>query len=52
VNRVVTLIALAIALSGPASAQTSYQIASDSIIAGQVHFDGTVNAGEAGPSFG
>ena len=44
-NRFVALIALAIALGGPASAQTSYQIASDSIIAGQVNVDGSVNAG-------
>ncbi len=44
-NRVVALIALAVALGGPASAQTSHQIASDSIIAGQVNFDGSVNAG-------
>ncbi|MGA8662547.1 MAG: hypothetical protein WA304_10175 [Candidatus Cybelea sp.] len=47
-NRLVTLLALAIALGGPASAQTFYRVApvpTLPIVAGEINFDGRVLLG-------
>jgi hypothetical protein len=45
-NRLVTLLALAIALGSPASAQTFYPTSSGQVVAaGEVNFDGTVLVG-------
>ena len=48
-NRFVTLLALAIALGGPASAQTSYELAPDfrnpRVVGGEINADGTIARG-------